>query len=85
MVSFLSFAGKFVLIPIDLVTLFNNNDLKIHYYFDDYVLAATDNLTYTGAVILDDYAFENDKSYAIVYCFDQYKEDYSAKVLNNSL
>ena len=88
LVSLLSFAGKFVLIPItetnDLVTLFNNNELKIHYYCDNYVLATTENLTCFGTVILDDHAFENNQPYAIVYCFDQYKEDYSAKVFRSA-
>ena len=87
-VSMLSFAGKFVLIPFtetnELVTLFSNKDLKIHYYCDNYVLATTENLTYAGTIILDDYAFENGRPYAIVHCFDDYKEDYLERNSNTA-
>jgi len=87
-VFLVSFAGKFVLIPItetnNLVTLFNHKELKIHYYCDDYVLASTENLTYSGTLVLDDNAFENDCPYAIVHCFDTYKEDYLAKISNSA-
>ncbi|MCL2313530.1 MAG: M28 family peptidase [Firmicutes bacterium] len=87
-VFFVAFAGKFVLIPLsetnNLGTLFNNKELKIHYYCDDYVLATTENLTYSGTLVLDDNAFENDRPYTIVHCFDTYKEDYLAKVSNSA-
>jgi len=88
LVFLVSFAGKFVLIPLtdtnDLGTLFNNKELKIHHYCDDYVLATTENLTYDGTIVLDDYAFENDRPYAIVHCFDANKEDYLAKNANSA-
>ncbi|MDR0207156.1 MAG: M28 family peptidase [Bacteroidales bacterium] len=83
-----SFAGKFVLIPLtetnDLVTLFNNKELKIHHYCDDYVLATTENLTYTGTLVLDDFAFENNRPYAIVYFYDTYVEDYLSGATNSA-
>ena len=82
-VSFIVFAGKFVLIPVtennNLETLFNHTDLKIHYYCDDYVLATTDNLNFNELVVLDENAFADSKHYAIVHCFDDFKEEY----LNN--
>jgi len=84
MVSILSFAGKFVMIPVteanNLATLFNNATLKIHYYCDDYVLATTENLTHNGTIILDDNAFANTDFYAIVYCAEDYINEYVTKV-----
>ena len=80
LVSFISFAGKFVMIPVtetnNLVTLFSNNELKIHYYCDDYVLATTENLNLNGTIILDNNAFTNNGFYAIVYCAEDYKNEY---------
>ncbi|MCL2302769.1 MAG: M28 family peptidase [Lentimicrobiaceae bacterium] len=88
LVSFVSFAGKFVLIPVtetnNLVSLFNNKDLKIHYYCDDYVLATAEKVNYNDAVILDDNAFADVDYYAIVYCFENYKDEYLAKTSKSS-
>ena len=82
--SFISFAGKLVMIPVtetnNLVTLFSNSDLKIHYYCDDYVLATTENLNHNGTVILDHNAFANTESYAIVYCAEDYKNEYITRI-----
>jgi len=87
-ISFIVLAGKFVLIPItennNLETLFNHNDLKIHYYCDDYVLATTDNLDFKGLAILDEIAFEDVDSYAIVYCFDNQKEEYLSRIAGSA-
>jgi len=92
-ISVIVFAGKFVLIPVtdnqNSETLFAKNDVKIHYYCDDYVLATTDNLTFEGTVVLDEHAFGDVKTYAIVYCVDDEKEEYlkqiagSVKVLHS--
>jgi hypothetical protein len=83
-VSFIAFAGKFVLIPVNvtnnLETLFNNNDLKIHYYTENYVLATTDNLTFNDMVVLDEHAFRDVDNYAIVYCFEEQKEEYLTSI-----
>jgi hypothetical protein len=88
MVSIVSLAGKFVLIPLvennDLATLFKNKELKIHYYCDEFVLVTIENLTFDGTVILDNNAFDNDHSYAIVFCFDDYKEDYLTKISSSA-
>jgi len=82
--SFIAFAGKLVLIPVsetnNLGTLFSHNDLKIHYYCDDYVLATTDNLNFNGVAVLDENAFADVDNYAIVYCYDSEKEDYLSKI-----
>ena len=83
-ISFISFAGKFVIIPVtetnNLVNLFNSKELKIHYYCDDYVLATTENLYYEDAIVLDNNAFANTDFYAIVYCAEDYKNEYLTKV-----
>jgi len=82
LVFFISFAGKFVLIPVtetnNLISLFNNKDLKIHYYCDDYILATAEKVNYNGTVILDEHAFADVNFYAIVYYFEDQKDDYLA-------
>ena len=88
-ISFIVFAGKFVLIPVtennNLETLFNHNDLKIHYYCDDYVLATTDNLNLKGLVVLDENAFGDVDSYSIVFCMNVHKEEYLKKVAQSAM
>ncbi|MCL2168111.1 MAG: hypothetical protein FWH59_03165, partial [Lentimicrobiaceae bacterium] len=83
-VSFTSFAGKLAMIPVsetqNLETLFADHNLKIHYYCDDYVLATAESLSYDNAVVLDEHAFKEVDSYAIVYCYNDYKEEYLAKI-----
>ncbi|MCL2434764.1 MAG: M20/M25/M40 family metallo-hydrolase [Lentimicrobiaceae bacterium] len=83
-ICFTSWAGKFIFIPVNetqnLEFLFNNKDLKIHYYCDKYVLAtATEVVSFEGVVILDEEAFADVDSYAIVYCFEDEKENYLSK------
>ena len=90
-VSLVVFAGKFVLIPVsetnNLETLFAHNDLKIHYYCDDYVLATTTHLDFKNLVVLDENAFGDVGYYVKVYCLEKNKREYldniktSAKVL----
>jgi hypothetical protein len=80
LISLVTFAGKFILIPVteanNVESLFNNNDLKIHYYCDDYVLATADVAHYNNIVVLDENAFADVPSYAIVYCYNNQKEEY---------
>jgi len=87
LVSFAVFAGKFILIPVtetnNFELLFNNNNLKIHYYCDNYVLATSDVVNYANTVVLDENAFADVSYYAIVYCFEQYKEKYLSTISKN--
>jgi hypothetical protein len=87
-ICILSYAGKFVLIPVaenqNLETLFNNNDLKIHYYCDDYVLATTEMVAFNDLVVLDEHAFETTDAYAIVYCPNDLKDEYVKKVAKSA-
>jgi len=81
--SFATFAGKFVLIPVNetqnIEKLFDNDDLKIHYYCDDYVLATAKHISFENSVILDEHAFADGKQYAIVYCFENLKDEYLSR------
>lgn len=84
LLSLISFAGRLVLIPVNetnnLMTLFDNRELKIHYYCDNYVLATTEEFNYEDVVVLDNNAFADTDSYAIVYCTDDYKNEYLTKI-----
>jgi len=86
--SFIAFAGKFVLIPVsetnNLETLFSHNDLTIHYYCDDYVLATTDNLNFNGVAVLDENAFADVGYYAIVYCYEKEKDEYLERIAESA-
>jgi hypothetical protein len=88
-VYLVSFAGKFVFIPVtetqNLETLFQNNDLKIHYYCDNYVLASTDAVNIEGTVVLDENAFGDVNAYAIVYCLEDDKAVYLQAESENAL
>jgi hypothetical protein len=88
LISFTAMAEKFVFIPVsekqNLETLFDNNDLKIHYYCDNYVLATTDNLNFEGIVVLDENAFGDVNSYSIVYCFENEKASYLQRTSGNA-
>ena len=83
-----SFAGKFVFIPVsetnNLETLFNHNDLKIHYYCDDYVLATTDNLDFEKMVVLDENAFGDVGYYAWAYCVEANRNEYLNKIATSA-
>jgi len=88
-ISFISFAGKFVMIPVteshNLEILFADNDLKIHYYCDNYVLATAKAVNYHNAVVLDENAFSDVSAYAIVYCHNNQKEEYLSTVSKNNM
>jgi hypothetical protein len=88
LVSMMTFAGKFILIPVtetnNLESLFDNYNLKIHYYCDNYVLATADVLTYNNAIVLDENAFADAPSYAIVYCLNDYKDEYVRNVAKSA-
>jgi len=88
LVSIVAFAGKFVLIPVtetyNLESFFNNKELKIHYYCDDYVLATANVVHYHNAVVLDEDAFSDVSHYAIVYCHENYKEEYLSSIFKNN-
>jgi len=71
------------MIPVNKTTelneLFQNKDLKIHYYCDEFVLASTDAANVKNAIILDENAFEGMGLYAIVNCSKDMRNEYLAK------
>ncbi|MDL2242612.1 M20/M25/M40 family metallo-hydrolase [Bacteroidales bacterium OttesenSCG-928-K03] len=80
--SLISFAAKFVIIPMDernsLESFIENTNLFIHYYCDDFILASTDE-TIANALIIDDNAFNDMGLYAIVYCDNEMRSEYLAQ------
>jgi len=85
---FVTSAEKLIFIPTNesnnVEILFNDHNLKIHYYCDDYVVAtAKENMSYEGSVMLDENPFADGKQYAIVYCLEQHKEEYLSKTNRN--
>ena len=65
-----------------LQTLFENQDLKIHYYNDNFVIASLPEGKTIGReiVILDDKAFSDVEGYYIVYCPLEIRQTYLSTV-----
>jgi hypothetical protein len=79
------FAQNFVMINVDnqhqTEKLFNDNNLKIHYFNDDFVLATAKVVDKTMQV-LDNQAFESTDAYYIVYCGKKNQENYISTTKN---
>ncbi len=79
------FAQSFVMINVDnqqqTENLFNDSNLKIHYYNDDFVLATAKVVDKTMQV-LDNQAFESTDAYYIVYCGKKNQENYISTTKN---
>ena len=71
MITVLGFAQSFVMINTEnqqkTENLFNNSNLKIHYYNDNFVLA-TAKVVDESMILLDDEAFSDNDVYTLVYC-----------------
>lgn len=86
----LAFSQKFVIINVenlkDTQRLFGNQNLKIHYYNDDFVLATTldgfDNAQ-NEVIVLDNEAFAGNDAYHIVYCDKNNQDSYISNVKEN--
>ena len=85
LIAALGFAQSFVMINTDnqqeTENLFNNKNLKIHYYNDDFVLATVKVVDKTMQV-LDNQAFESTDAYYIVYCGKKNQENYISTTKN---
>ena len=85
LIAALGFAQSFVMINTDnqqeTENLFNNKNLKIHYYNDDFVLATAKVVDKTMQV-LDNQAFESTDAYYIVYCGKKNQENYISTTKN---
>ena len=81
-------AQSFVMINTDnqqqTEKLFNNNNLKIHYYNDNFVLA-TAKVIDESMQIIDNQAFRNNDAYYIVYCNKTNQENYLSEIKAQSL
>lgn len=70
-ISTMLFADNFVMIKVkdqqNLRELFNRQDINIHYYNDNYVLATSENLN-EDMILLDKNSFVDNELYFIVYC-----------------
>lgn len=81
LISLIGFAQSFVMIETnnqqDTRKLFNNDNLTIHYYNDNFVLATAKNVD-KSMKVLDNQAFKNTEVYYIVYCDKANQESYLA-------
>ena len=80
--SFISFAQSLVMINTkelkETKLLFNDENLKIHYYNDNFVLATTidNNMVTMEYTLLDDVAFSNNDVYYIINCNNESQMEY---------
>ena len=78
-ITSMMFADNFVMINVkdqqNLRELFNKNDVNIHYYNDNFVLATSANLD-GDMILLDEKSFEDNELYYIVYCEKENQQNY---------
>ncbi|MDO5341194.1 MAG: M28 family peptidase [Bacteroidia bacterium] len=86
----LAFSQNFVKINVDNLKetqrLFDNPNLKIHYYNDDFVLATTSDgfdSAQNDVTVLDNEAFADNDAYHIVYCDKNNQNSYISNVNKN--
>lgn len=79
LIATIGFAQSFVMINTDnqheTENLFKNNDLKIHYYNDNFVLA-TVKVVDESMIVLDSKAFSDNDVYTLVYCPQAEQQNY---------
>lgn len=79
MIALFGFSQSFVMINTDnqqeTENLFNNSNLKIHYYNDDFVLATAETVD-DGMIVLDSEAFSDNDVYTLVYCPQTEQQSY---------
>lgn len=88
--STIAFSQNFVKINVDNLNdtqrLFDNPNLRIHYYNDDFVLATTldvFNAAQNDVTVLDNDAFADNDAYHIVYCDKNNQDSYISNVNKN--
>lgn len=78
-ITSMMFADNFVMIKVkdqqNLREMFNNQDINIHYYNDNFVLATSENLE-DNMILLDEKSFEDNELYYIVYCEKENQQSY---------
>lgn len=79
------FAQSFVMINVDnqqqTEKLFNDNNLKIHYFNDNFVLA-TAKVVDKSMQVIDNHSFKNNDVYYIVYCDKANQDNYISDIDN---
>ena len=85
LITTIGFAQSFVMINTDnqqeTENLFNNKNLKIH-YFNDYFVLATATIVDESMNVLDNNAFANTDAYYIVYCGKENQKNYISTTKN---
>lgn len=85
LIAAIGFAQSFVMINTDnqqeTENLFNNKNLKIHYFNDNFVLA-TATIVDGSMNVLDNQAFGGTDAYYIVYCGKENQENYISTTKN---
>ena len=88
LITVFGFAQSFVMINVDnqqeTEKLFNNDNLKIHYYNDNFVLATAKTVE-EGMKVIDSQAFAYNDAYYIVYCGKENQENYIAEIGNDNV
>ena len=86
-ISSVMFADNFVMIKVknqqNLEDLFNRQDINIHYYNDNFVLATSASMD-GNMILLDENSFESDENYFIVYCNVSNQSEYISREKNNA-
>ncbi len=85
-VSTMMYAENFVMIKVknqqNLQELFSRQDINIHYYNDNFVLATSENLD-ENMILLDENSFASNDLYFIVYCNESEQTSYASREKNN--
>ena len=85
-VSTMMYAENFVMIKVknqqNLQELFTRQDINIHYYNDNFVLATSENLG-EDMILLDENSFASNELYFIVYCNENEQASYASREKNN--
>ena len=85
-VSTMMYAGNFVMIKVknqqNLQELFSRQDINIHYYNDNFVLATSENID-ENMILLDENSFASNDLYFIVYCNESEQTSYASREKNN--
>ena len=86
-ISTMLFADNFVMIKVkdqqNLRELFSRQDINIHYYNDNYVLATTETLN-EDMILLDENSFDDNELYFIVYCDKSEQANYIERERENA-
>ncbi|MBQ8222537.1 MAG: M20/M25/M40 family metallo-hydrolase [Bacteroidales bacterium] len=81
------FAENFVMIKVknqqNLQELFNRQDINIHYYNDNFVLASAENMS-DDMILLDENSFASNENYFIIYCNKDEQSNYVSREKNNA-